>query len=312
MSTPYKPAWWLPGPHLQTIWPSKTRRTVAIDLIRERLTLPDGDFLDLDWTTGNEGDPLVLMLHGLEGSIHSHYAKGMLAALQKNGMRGLFMHFRSCSGEMNRNLPSYHAGDTKDLRYVLEILQPRYPTIAAIGVSLGGNVLLKYLGETGLNNPISAAVAVSVPFNLSRTADKLDKGFSSIYQKHLLSSLQKKIAKKKVPEHLKNVKSLKSLRDFDHHFTAPVYGFSSGEDYYKDSSSCYYIPKITKKTLIIQARNDPFLPKDAIPDHVPPNVELEVYDKGGHVGFMTGSVPWKATHWLEDRIPAYIKLAIES
>jgi predicted alpha/beta-fold hydrolase len=311
-SSPFKPAWWLAGAHLQTIWPSLKKRKIAISLKRERLDLPDGDFLDLDWTEGNLDKPLVILLHGLEGSIESSYAKGMLAALSRAGLRSLFMNFRSCSDEPNRHLQSYHAGETRDLSFVLETLKKRYPSlpIGAVGVSLGGNVLLKYLGESGLNNPISAAVAISVPFLLNRCADKLEKGFSQIYQKHLLSLLKKKILKKEIPTDLRDIKTLKTFWEFDHFFTAPLYGFTDAKDYYNRSSSFYYLPEIKRKTLLIQALNDPFLPSDAIPKNLPPNVELELSKEGGHVGFISGNLPWRPKWWLEERVPAYLKSSL--
>src|SRR5580704_6495536 len=163
----FKPAWWLPNSHLQTLWPAIFRSNIKkVALERERLELPDGDFIDLDWLDRQKTGPLILILHGFEGSIESHYAKGMLCSINQQGWRGVFMHFRGCSGEPNRLPRGYHSGETNDLHYVIQILQQREPDIdlAAIGYSLGGNVLLKWLGETGLENPLKAAIAISVPF----------------------------------------------------------------------------------------------------------------------------------------------------
>jgi len=190
-NTSFKSAWWLNNPHLQTLWPALLRQPIKnLMLTRERFELPDGDFVDLEWS-GEGEKPLVLILHGLEGSIESHYAKGMILALNQQGWRAVFMHFRSCSGEPNRLPRSYHSGDTGDLDVIVRALRAREPRVplAAIGFSLGGNVLLKWLGETGENNPLVAATAISVPFELHKTITRINQGFSRIYQKHLLRCL---------------------------------------------------------------------------------------------------------------------------
>ncbi|HED16244.1 MAG TPA: alpha/beta fold hydrolase, partial [Gammaproteobacteria bacterium] len=159
----FKPAWWLPGPHLQTIWANRIRPKPAITLKRERIELDDGDFIDLDWND-QQGGPLILILHGLEGSSNSNYAAGILRSFSQRGWTAVLMHFRGCSGEPNRLARRYHAGETDDLTLILELLRQRYPDrpVFAVGYSLGGNVLLKWLGETGENNPLSAALAISV------------------------------------------------------------------------------------------------------------------------------------------------------
>jgi hypothetical protein len=239
MKNNFKPAWWLPGGHLQTLWPSLRKRKINIALARERLTLPDGDFLDLDWVSGNTKAPIVLILHGLEGSIESSYAKGMLNALKNSGLRGVFMHFRGCSGEHNRNVQFYHAGETKDLGFVLQTFNQREPftPIAIIGFSLGGNVLLKYLGETQMDNPICCAAAISVPFLLNRFADKVQRGGSSIYQHYLLSRLRNKILDKgkgiTLSIDLERLGKIKSFWDFDREITAKIHGFKDAKDYYE-------------------------------------------------------------------------------
>lgn len=315
MGNDFKPAWWLPGAHLQTLWSSLRKRKIDIPLIRERLLLPDGDFLDLDWTSAKTETPIVLILHGLEGSIESSYAKGMLNALKNSGLRGVFMHFRGCSGEHNRSVQSYHAGETRDVDYVLQTFNQREPStpIAVIGFSLGGNVLLKYLGETQTNNPVSCAVAISVPFLLNRFADKIQEGSSIIYQKYFLSKIKKKILDKSrsmaLPIDLEKLSKIKNFWDFDHFITAKVYGFKDAKDYYEKSSSFHYLSKIKRKTLILHARNDPFLPSDAIPDQnqLPMNVQLELLKNGGHVGFISGALPWNPKYWLEERVPSYIQ-----
>ena len=310
----FNQAWWLPGGHLQTIWSNLRKRRISIPLVRERLNLPDGDFLDLNWTQFEEKAPIVLVLHGLEGSINSNYAKGMLAALKHFGLNGVFMHFRGCSEEHNKSIRSYHAGETNDLDYVVKILKQRYPLtpIGVIGFSLGGNVLLKYLGETQKDNPISCAVAISVPFLLNRFSDKIQKGVSSVYQKYFLSLLRKKMIRKakhiNLPIDVTHLDRVYNFWDFDNLITAKLFGFKDAEEYYRKSSSFYYLSNIKQKTLIIHAKNDPFLPLDAIPDRgqLPDNVQIKFYQGGGHVGFITGNSPWKPKYWLEEQLPSYM------
>ncbi len=310
----FKPAWWLPGPHLQTLWPTFSRRgKKKIALRRERVELPDGDFIDLDWSEQTTG-PIVLILHGLEGSVHSPYAKGMLQTLTKFGWRGVVMHFRGCSGEMNRLPRSYHSGETTDVASIMAHLRRREPRtpIAALGFSLGGNVLLKWLGETGDQNPLIAAVAISVPFELNKCADRLQQGFSRVYQRYLLRQLQEKMISKfqvqPAPEPELSVKSLRTLRDFDNHITAPMHGFNSADDYYNRSSSRQFLKLIRVPTLVLQAKDDPFMTADIIPgsEELSPTVALEVTEKGGHVGFVAGRLPWRPLFWLETRIPLFL------
>jgi len=309
----FKPAFWLPGTHAQTLWPGLIRRPVEIELTTERLTLPDGDFIDLAWTKGNS-EKIVIVLHGLEGSIDSSYARGMLSAIHKKGWRGVFMHFRGCSGEHNLMDRSYHSGETGDLRFLVETLRERHPeaTLVAVGYSLGGNALLKYLGEYKDNSHLKAATAVSVPYVLSNSATKLERGFSRIYQRHLLNRLVDKTLSKfqgrQAPVDIANINKWNTFKSFDHHITAPIHGFKSGVDYYEQSSSRQYLDKITTPTLLIHSRDDPFMSIDAIPrqDDLSESVTLELSNHGGHVGFVSGNTPWNATYWLEERIPEFL------
>lgn len=314
----FKPAWWLRNPHLQTLWPNLLRRRPYIELTRERLELPDGDFIDLDWTPGPADSPIVLVLHGLEGCSSSPYAAGILKALHERGIRGVLMHFRGCSGEPNRLDRSYHSGETEDLQTVVQTLGGResHTRFAAIGYSLGGNVLLKWLGERGTNAPLVAAVAVSVPFSLSQAAWRLERGFSRIYQGALLRSLRRSIARKycsrPAPFSLTDAYSTSSFRDFDGKVTAPLHGFADADDYYARSSCSQYLRSIQIPTLILHALDDVFMTPDAVPSAVdlPDNVTLELSAHGGHVGFVTGTLPWRACYWLEERIPGYLQSAL--
>lgn len=283
-------------------------------LERERFELADGDFLDLDWTTGSNG-PLVLVLHGLEGCSSSHYAAGILKALHGYGMRAVLMHFRGCSGEPNRLDRSYHSGETGDLQSVVQILRKREPgvVLAAIGYSLGGNVLLKWLGEQGACAPLAAAVAVSVPFDLYQVARRLERGVSRLYQRTLLRSLQRSVQRKfrnrPAPFDVATVSRLHSFRAFDNMVTAPLYGFRNADDYYTRSSCRQYLKHIRVPTLILHALDDAFMTPDAIPtaSELSQAVTLELSERGGHVGFVAGALPWQPHYWLEERIPAYLR-----
>lgn len=313
MSEPFKPAWWCRGPHMQTLWPYLFRRISRVELKRERIELPDGDFLDLDWTKNNDG-PIVLILHGLEGSSNSKYARGLLNAVHAHGWRGVVMHFRGCSGEPNRLPRSYHSGETGDLAYVVELLRRREPgtPLFVVGFSLGGNVLLKWLGENGNRASINAAVAVSVPFLLAESAKRLEQGFSQLYQWGLMRSMRSSVAEKrkqmKLPLKIEDLSALKTFRDFDEHVTAPLHGFAGADDYYRRSSSRQYLRKIQIPTLIVQSRDDPFMTEAVIPqdDELSSAIDFEVYDNGGHVGFVGEGWPWVPEYWLDGRILQYL------
>ncbi len=311
----FKPAWWLRGRHAQTLWPTLGRRRPRLRLTSERLELPDGDFLDLNWTAGNSG-PIVAVFHGLMGSIDSPYARGILKQIHAHGWRGLFVHFRSCSGEPNRKDRFYHSGDTADMAFVIEELKRREPeaTIAAVGYSLGGNALLKWLGETGDANPLAAAVAVSVPFNLQSVADTIHEGFSRTYEKHLIDKLCASVRAKihrnghDMPVTEAELARLKTFWEFDEAVTAPLHGFKDARDYYLTCSARQFRPAIRRPALILHAKDDPFMTPDVIPaeDELSGSTHMELSDQGGHVGFVHGSYPWTARYWLEERIPEYL------
>ncbi len=312
----FKPAWWLPGPHLQTIWPALFRRRPPLDLTGERVELPDGDFVDLAWTANRRG-PCVLVLHGLEGSLRSHYAAGILQSLQTAGYQGVFMHFRGCSGEPNRLARGYHSGDTGDLARVLEHIRRKHaqPVSAAIGFSLGGNVLLKWLGEHKGRSSLKAAVAVSVPFRLKDAAERLEIGWSRLYRGHLLRRMRAAYLRKfaQLPSPLTiRVNRLKSFYEFDDKVTAPLHGFENADDYYHRSSSRRYLKNIHTRTLILHARDDPFMWPGTVPEEteLSGQTTLELADKGGHVGFVGGVSPWRAQYWLDRRIIEFLRQSL--
>jgi predicted alpha/beta-fold hydrolase len=313
----FKPAWWLRNPHLQTLWASVLRRAPRPALRRERLELPDGDFLDLDWTAGTSG-PIVILLHGLQGSSNSKYVRGLLQALHRRGWRAVLMHFRGCSGESNRLARFYHAGDTADFNTLVTLLRAREPAtpLAAIGCSLGGNVLLKWLGELASQAPLVCAVAVSVPFDLARSVDHINRGWSRIYQYWLTRCLRiaarRKFSRLPSPLGAINLGQLRTLRAYDSAVTAPLHGFASVEAYYTQSSCHPYLKHIRTPTLLTQAQDDPFLPATALPtlDALSTSIRLELQRHGGHIGFISGNLPWALNYWLEQRIPDYIAAAL--
>lgn len=310
----FRPAWWLPGAHLQTQFATLFRRRPALQLQRERVELPDGDFIDLDWNQSG-GDKLILVLHGLEGSVRSPYASGMLNALEGAGFRAVLINFRGCSGTPNRLARSYHSGETRDLDYITAALATRFPNtpLGIIGFSLGGNVLLKWLGEKGDTAPVRSAVAVSVPFSLGLCADKLNTGPSKFYQWYLLRKLKRSLARKRkimpVPVEGDARAKLATLRDFDHHITAPLHGFQSAEHYYTESSSRPWLKRIAIQTLILHAEDDPFMTPAVIPadTELSPAIRLELSRTGGHVGFISGNLPWAPRYWLEERICRFFR-----
>lgn len=314
----FKSAWWLPNSHLQTIWPALLRRPIkSLVTKRERFELSDGDFVDLDWAISNATpscSPIVLILHGLEGSIESPYAQGMLHAIARQGWRGVIMHFRSCSGEPNRLPRLYHSGETNDVQEIITILRDREPDtqIAGIGFSMGGNVLLKWLGETREKNFLNAAVAVSVPFELDKTVNRLQQGFSRVYEWHIMRQLREKIQTKfseqNSPIDLSNQDMVRTIREFDEKITVPLHGFASVDEYYQKSSSRQYLKHIQIPTLLVQALDDPFMTEDIIPEphEISAYVQLEVTKNGGHVGFISGKYPWRPEYWLEQRIPLFL------
>jgi len=310
----FVPAWWLPGPHLPTLWTALIRRRSLPAVRHERLELTDGDFLDLCWA-GTSNGPLVAVLHGLEGSSRSKYAIALLERIERRGWGGVIMQFRGCSGEPNRRDRSYHSGDTRDFEFLLATLEKRYPNrqIMAVGYSLGGNVLLKHLGQSSNSTRLSAAAAVSVPFDLGAAANRLDKGLSKLYQHHLVGSLQAKIRTKfrelRPPIPFGELGKWNDFWSFDNNVTAPLHGFKNVHEYYARSSCRQYLRAITIPTLVIHSRDDPFLSTDAIPsaDELSNTTELILTQHGGHVGFVSGHNPFKPRYWIDDHLMAWFE-----
>ncbi|EWH10993.1 alpha/beta-hydrolase [Catenovulum agarivorans DS-2] len=317
----FKPAWWLRNRHMQTIWQKIERRKLKCPTSTQRLELPDGDFLDLHWTElpkADENRNIVLVLHGLEGSINSTYARGMLNAIRDKGDLGVLLHFRSCGGIANRLPRAYHSGETSDLSYIANYLHTQYPNSAlfAIGFSLGGNVLCKYAGEQGSYNPFKASVAICPPLNLSASCQYIMKGTSKIYQKYLLDMMMDNIARKMqrvdISQYLKidahSFRNIKTLWQFDDLITAPLHGFKDAEDYYRRSAGMQFLKDVERPLLILQAKDDPFLCDSCIPttNDLSHKVTVEVSNKGGHVGYVGGNKLFKGNYWMEQRALQFI------
>ncbi len=319
---PFKTAWLFRNPHFQTIWPALFRSPPAPDYTRERIELQDNDFIDIDWCGSNKTDaPIVILLHGLEGSSNSQYIHGIIKSLVKHGWLCAAVNFRGCSGEVNRLPRSYHSGATDDLDEIITLLRKRHPGSAlhAIGYSLGGNVLLKWCAESARQNPLAAAIGVSVPYKLavaSRTLDSSDL-FSSLYRKRLLKSLKEKTLKKIQLGILEldadKIRGINSLYEFDDLVTAPLHSYKDAKDYYKRASSYPHLNKIEIPTLLLHAEDDPFMDSSAIPNIADENftVKLELSPNGGHVGFFDPSLR-NDNYWLESRIYDFLRTVVRN
>jgi predicted alpha/beta-fold hydrolase len=280
----------------------------------ERLELPDGDFVDLcHFGTGDRAR--VCLFHGLEGSVRSHYIGGLVRCLVQAGYRVTFMHFRGCSGEPNRLARAYHSGDTGDMGYVTATLQRREPgrALAGVGFSLGGNALLKHLGEWSGASPLSAAVAVSTPFELDACADRIDRGFARVYQRHLVDRMKRSTRARRarvgaLPIDADAMARARSLRDFDEHVTAPLHGFADAQDYYDRASAAPWLPWIRIPTCLIQAFDDPLVGPDPVPapTEVADETARDFSHHGGHVGFVAAGSSGRPQRWLDRRIPDWL------
>ncbi|MBT8767856.1 hydrolase [Metapseudomonas boanensis] len=320
----FLPAWWLPGPHLQTLWSPFCRTPPQLERQRERLWLEDGDFLDLDWHGPHEAStPLVLVLHGLTGSSSSLYVLGLQQKLAAQGWASIAINWRGCSGEPNLLPRSYHSGASEDLAATVAHLRASRPLapLYAVGFSLGGNVLLKYLGETADDCPLQAAVAVSVPYRLDQCADRIGLGFSRVYQAHFMREMVAYVKSKQhhfayhgQSDHLSTLEQLgpldglRTFWDFDGRITAPLHGFADAQDYYRRASSRYYLGGIRIPTLLIQAADDPFVFRHSLPEahELSASTQMELHPNGGHVGFIEGT-PKTPAYYLERRIPTWLR-----
>ncbi len=319
-TSPFRPAWWIPGGNLQTLAGKYLRRVPPVHLSRERWDTPDGDFLDLDFGPDPSPEsPLILILHGLEGFSRRPYVLCALGALLKAGMASVALNFRGCSGSPNLLPRLYHSGETEDPRFVLETLRDRWPgrPMGILGFSLGGNVLLKLLGEdeAGGKKLVGAGVAISVPYDLSAGVAYLEsKPVGKFYTQYFLRSLKGKLrAKEKLLAPLLDLEgamAAQTLRDFDDRATAPLHGFLDSGEYYSQASSNRFLPSVRVPTLLIHARNDPFLPPQAIPrKSIEENLALTplISGGGGHVGFISGVLPGRPRFWAEECLATFFR-----
>lgn len=326
-SPSYRPAWWLPGPHSATLWGRLGRREPHVSVRTDRWDTPDGDFVELVRLDGARGaeSPRLVLFHGLEGGAHSHYARAMFREAEARGWAADLLLFRTCGSEPNRLPRSYHSGETSDPRWVIERLVDDFPAapLGLMGVSLGGNVLCKLLGEAGDDLPLQVrgAVAMSVPFDLAAASRHIGRGFGAVYEKFFLRSLIPK-ALSKIDRHpelapLRTVSQARTLWEFDDAFTAPLHGFRDAADYYARASSLPYLSGIRRPTLLLSAVDDPFLPP-AVLEQVKsvvagvPAVEIEFPARGGHVGFTSYTRPWRPWYYGEWRAATFLAARFES
>ena len=321
MSQSFRPSFWMKNKHIQTLYQTFFRKIAPINFEVEEFILEDNDFLEAYWHKTNISDantPIVIIFHGLAGSYESPYIKGIMSTLAINGYNTVLMHFRGCSGKPNKLPRSYHSGETGDALYFINSLKKRFPQakLFGVGYSLGGNMLLKLLGEVQNKSLLSAAIAVSPPMQLDICANAINQGFSKIYERHLVRDLNKALIKKYDINDIKSliginkndVNKLKTFWEFDAAYTAPVHGFSSAQDYYTKCSSRQFLKDICIPTCIIHSNDDPFMSTEMLPNNeeLSSYVNLELSDHGGHVGFIEGSF-FQPKYWLESRVLNYFQ-----
>lgn len=317
----FTPAWWLPGPHAQTVWGQvgRSRRLVTYD--RERLETPDGDEVLLDHLNGTAGSPRLLLMHGLEGSSYSVYIQNLARLARTRGFSVTVLNLRGCARDPedtwtwipNRRPRLYHSGETGDPDLVIRHLQAREPDVplAAIAVSVGGNILLKWLGENPRQTALSAVVTMSVPYDLGAASRHMETAVGRYYLRWFLPTLREKMlfVAERFPEvrELMDIEAAKRAVDFhpfDHVATAPMHGFDGADDYYERCSSLGFVDRIRTPTLCLSARDDPFLPApvlDRLTRVASTSVEIQITDRGGHVGWVEGLHPRRVRYWAEER-----------
>ena len=318
----YRPAWWVPGPHAQTLWGKIARRWPALPTRHERWRTPDNDFIELLRLDAGPNRPRLFLLHGLEGTARSHYVGGLLQMAKSRDWGADLLLFRGCGSEPNQAARFYHSGETTDLAFALSRVLEEFPAapILLCGVSLGGNVLLKWLGERGESLPdrVRAAATISVPYDLERGSRHISRGFSRLYERHFLRTLRRKAAAKlaRYPGLFDReaLRRARTLYDFDDVVTAPVHGFRDAHDYYSRSSSLGFLKRIRRPTFLLSAVDDPFLPAEVLAqvrEVARENLylELEFLGRGGHVGFV-GGLPWRPIYYAERRIGDFFDAAL--
>ncbi len=314
--TTFTPPFWLRNPHAQTIWGRLTRPRQLLPLRREILTTPDDDDLIVDHLDGRE--LRFVLLHGLEGSSNSVYMQGLLSIIRRHGFAATAMNYRSCALDargrfiMNRQPRLYHSGETTDFDFLVQSLPADLPLVA-IGSSLGGNVLLKWLGEHPDQRRVLAAATMSVPYDLEAGSRHLDTPWGRFYVSQFVRTLSRKA--KSVIERfgthnidLPRATRARTFYEFDEAATAPLHGFTGAEDYWRRSSSIAFVDRITTPTLCISAEDDPFLPREVlgrVRARASPAITFEITGCGGHTGFV-GGLPWRCEYWAEERLVSWL------
>lgn len=307
-----------------TMWGKFIRPRDLGEFQLERIPTSDEDEITLATAPSPTTGPILLVLHGLEGGVRSHYVGGIWAVARQKGWQPKMLLFRTCDGRMNTARRTYHSGETTDLDFIVRRLIRTDPTrlIGLAGISLGGNVMLKWLGEQGDSAPeqIRAAIAISTPYDLARSSKAIDSGFSRLYQWNFLRSLRRK-AREKLSQHggicdEKALDSLRTMWEFDDRFTAPLHGFRDAADYYAQSSSIAFLRRIRRPTLLLSAQDDPFHSREVLRDveaiaATNPFITTEFHERGGHVGFV-GGAPWRPTYYVELRVASFLEDFLET
>ena len=310
----FRPPWWLRNGHAQTMWAGGMRRGPAVPLHREPLPLPDGDNLQLHWGPPAQG-PVVIVLHGLGGCAESPYVRGLVRELHGRGFQAVVMEFRGAGHHLNAHPRFFHAGAVEDVEAVVHHIHGQLPgrATAMVGFSMGGIMTLNWLGEAGSRSGVDAAVTVSAPLMLAECADYINTGLRRVYDRHLVRGLRqlvrRKMAQQSLPLAPDALRRARSLREFDDHVTGPLHGFRDSADYYARCSPARRLNAIRVPTKVIHALDDPFVPASSLPPAraLAPDVCLEVSDGGGHVGFVTGSMPARPVYWLDTTIPSRLE-----
>ena len=339
-SNGFNPAWWLPHGHLQTVWGRQTRPKQLVPFHREILETPDGDELILDHLAeapntrhpapdtggGSRHSPHAILLHGLEGSSYSVYMQGLMSLMAARGWQASAVNFRSCARDPrnilrmlpNRRPRMYHSGETSDFDFVVRTLRSRDPArpLVAVGVSLGGNALLKWLGEHPDQTDVAAAATISVPYDLARGSRHLETPIGRFYLANFLRTLRPKAiaAAERFPEaaariDVERVRRSTTFYEYDDAATGPLHGFAGADDYYSRCSSLGFVGRIRTPALCVSSEDDPFLPREVLPEvkaAASPAVELVITRAGGHTGFTTGPWPWKPHFWAEELVVSWL------
>ena len=318
-STPFKPNLFLRNRHIQTLFATYFRKQKIPKVQVEKFYLKDGDFVETAWQKEKikDGNPIVILFHGLAGSFQSPYIIGIINALKDKGYTSVLMHFRGCGEEDNLLPRAYHSGDTSDAKEFISHLRAKYPSssLHAVGFSIGGNMLLKLLGECGKESILDSAVSISAPMKLDISAKTIEIGFAKLYQAYLLKPLNQTLLDKYKEFDMEvilgidknRVKNIKTIREFDELYTAKIHGFKSSRDYYQKCSAHQFLKDIRVPTLIIHALDDPFMTPEVLPNksEISKFITLDISTHGGHVGFVSGNLR-RPTYWLDNRILSFL------